>query len=41
MKKINDELRNLCVTYDFILLNNIVIRNGKIVWKHGPHLAEF
>ena len=19
----------------------IVIRNGKIVWKHGPHLAEF
>ena len=20
---------------------NIVIRNGKIVWKHGPHLAEF
>ena len=24
------------------LLNiNIVIRNGKIVWKHGPYLAEF
>ena len=20
---------------------NIVIRNGKIVWKHGPHVAEF
>ena len=19
----------------------IVIRNGKIVWKHGPHIAEF
>ena len=19
----------------------IVIRNGKIVWKHGPYLAEF
>ena len=20
---------------------SIVIRNGKIVWKHGPHVAEF
>ena len=20
---------------------NIVIRKGKIVWKHGPYLAEF
>ena len=21
--------------------NTIVIRNGKKVWKHGPHVAKF
>ena len=24
-----------------MLQQTIVIRNGKIVWKHGPYLAEF
>ena len=24
-----------------LLRQTIVIRNGKIVWKHGPFLAEF
>ena len=23
------------------IIQTIVIRNGKIVWKHGPRLAEF
>ena len=22
------------------ICENIVIRNGKIIWKHGPHVAE-
>ena len=24
-----------------VMLLIIVIRNEKIVWKHGPHIAEF
>ena len=23
------------------VVRTIVIRKGKIVWKHGPHVAEF
>ena len=25
----------------FLSLFAIIIRNGKMVWKHGPYLAEF
>ena len=34
--------RMLFSNMDFTLMHfTIVIRNGKIVWKHGPYLAEF
>ena len=35
------ELKNSKNLNTTTLSKNIVIRNGKIVWKHGSYLAEF
>ena len=39
----NEELKDDCWIFvkTWIYCRSIVIRNEKIVWKHGPHLAEF
>ena len=47
VKNIEGRIRNRTFKINRLLVQpkyvdvNIVIRNGKIVWKHGPHVAEF
>ena len=41
LRKIKMEDIDLPGQNKFFINKSIVIRNGKIVWKHGPYIAEF
>ena len=34
-------LKDKSIDTAIIHIGIIVIRNGKVVWKHGPHVAKF